>query len=145
MQSMRDLLVLIDEVLAERRWSARRVSIEVCGNPHQIARMRAGQVPSAERLRALCEALGLEFYVGRRRELPSESLDVARIGLALEALEAGFPGWDRDLAVSDRAQLIVAVHRLIDDRDPTLSTGAVRDLIALARRFGVAAAAGQVD
>ena len=140
---MRDLVELIDQVLAERRWSARQVSIEACGNPHQIARMRAGQVPSAERLSALCDVLGLEFYVGRRRQLPAESLDVSRLGLALEALDASFPGWDRDLAVSDRAQLIVAVHRLIDDRAPASSAEDVRALIAIARRFGVADAVGR--
>ena len=68
---MRELLELIDEVLAERRWSARQASIEAIGTPNLIMNMRRGRVPSIHRLRSLCDVLGLEFHramsVGRER------------------------------------------------------------------------------
>ena len=42
------------------------------GSPELIRDMRRGHVPSVERLRSLCEALGLEFYVGRPRGRESD-------------------------------------------------------------------------
>ena len=57
------------------------------------------------RLRALCEVLGLEFYVGPRRSLGGVDLNVGRLALALEAVTAGFPDAERRLPLHDRAQL----------------------------------------
>ena len=71
---MRELLEFIDEVLTERRRSARQVSIEAIGTPNLITDMHRGQVPSIDRLRALCEVLGLEFYVGRARSVSPSNL-----------------------------------------------------------------------
>ena len=135
---MRELLELIDEVLAERRWSARQASIEAVGTPNLIMNMRRGRVPSIHRLRALCEVLGLEFYVGRPRSVPGAEFDVERLALALDAIAAGFPDADRRLSVHDRAQLLVAVYALLGGRDASTSAARVRELIAIARRFGVA-------
>ena len=135
---MRELLELIDEVLAERRWSARRASIEAVGTPNVIMNMRRGRVPSIHRLRALCDVLGLEFYIGRPRTVRGAAFDVERLALTLEAVSAGFPDADRRLSVHDRAQLLVAVYALLDGSDASASAARVRELIAIARRFGVA-------
>ena len=135
---MRELLELIDEVLAERRWSARQASIEAVGTPNVIMNMRRGRVPSINRLRALCDVLGLEFYIGRSRTVPGAEFDVDRLALALESVSAGFPDADRRLSVHDRAQLLVAVYALLDGSDASASAARVRELIAIARRFGVA-------
>ena len=137
---MRELLELIDEVLAERRWSARQASIEATGAPNLIMNMRRGKVPSFERLRALCDVLGLEFYVGRARTVGGAELDVARVTLALEALEEGFADADRRLSLHDRARLLVAVYSLLGQSDPAAAPDRVRELIAISRRFGVAEA-----
>ena len=88
---MRDLLDLIDQALEERRWSARQASIEAVGSAHLISRMRRGQEPSVSRMRALCEVLGLEFYIGRPRTVGGVDLDVGRLALALEAVTRGIP------------------------------------------------------
>ena len=135
---MRELLELIDEVLAERRWSARQASIEAVGTPNVIMNMRRGRVPSINRLRALCDVLGLEFYIGRSRTVPGAEFDVDRLALALDAVAVGFPDADRRLSVHDRAQLLVAVYALLDGSDTSASAARVRELIAIARRFGVA-------
>ena len=140
---MRELLDLIDEVLAERRWSARQASIEAVGTPNVIMNMRRGRVPSINRLRALCDVLGLEFYIGRPRTVGGAEFDVDRLALALEAVAAGFPDADRRLSVHDRAQLLVAVYALLDGSDTSASAARVRELIAIARRFGVADAVGE--
>ena len=135
---MRELLELIDEVLAERRWSARQASIEAVGTPNVIMNMRRGRVPSIHRLRALCDVLGLEFYIGRPRTVRGAAFDVERLALALDAVAAGFPDADRRLSVHDRAQLLVAVYALLGEGDASASAEQVRELIAIARRFGVA-------
>ena len=135
---MRELLELIDEVLAERRWSARQASIEAVGTPNVIMNMRRGRVPSIHRLRALCDVLGLEFYIGRPRTVRGAAFDVERLALALDAVAAGFPDADRRLSVHDRAQLMVAVYALLGEGDASASAERVRELIAIARRFGVA-------
>ena len=93
---------------------------------------------SIHRLRALCEVLGLEFYVGRPRAVPGAEFDVERLALALESVSAGFPDADRRLSVHDRAQLLVAVYALLGESDAPASAARVRELIAIARRFGVA-------
>ena len=140
---MRELLELIDEVLAERRWSARQASIEAVGTPNVIMNMRRGRVPSINRLRALCDVLGLEFYIGRSRTVGGAEFDVDRLALALESVSAGFPDAHRRLSVHDRAQLLVAVYALLDGSDASASASRVRELIAIARRFGVADAVGE--
>ena len=140
---MRELLDLIDEVLAERRWSARQASIEAIGTPNLIMNMRRGRVPSIHRVRALCDVLGLEFYIGRSRTVPGAEFDVDRLALALESVSAGFPDAHRRLSVHDRAQLLVAVYALLDGSDASASASRVRELIAIARRFGVADAVSE--
>ena len=57
-------LVVVQEALTERGWSARQASIEAVGSGHLISRMRRGQEPSVSRMRALCDVLGLECYLG---------------------------------------------------------------------------------
>ena len=63
---MDDLLREIERAARARGWSARRASMEAVGTPELIRDMRRGRVPSVERIRALCEVLNLEFYVGPR-------------------------------------------------------------------------------
>ena len=100
--------------------------------------MRRGRVPSIERFRSLCEVLGLEYYVGRPRTIPGADFDVDRLAIALKAVADGFPDIDRRLSVHDRAQLLVAVYSLVSESDPMASAARVQELIAIARRFGVA-------
>ena len=135
---MREILELIDEVLTERRWSARQVSIEAIGTPNIISNMRRGQEPSIGRMRALCDVLGLEIYIGRPRVFGGQRFDVARPALAIDAVEEGLPDAGRHLSTHERSQLVVAVYELLDERDPSASAGRIRELLAIAVRFGVA-------
>ena len=137
MCAVKDLIKLIDAALLERGWSARQASIEATGSAHLVARMRRGQEPGVRRLKALCEVLGLEFYIGPPRTVGRVDLDVGRLALALEAVVAGFPDIER-IPMRDRAQLITAVYGNIDERDAEASAVRVRELVAIARRFGVA-------
>ena len=62
-----DILREIDLALARLGMSARAASIRAGSSPETIRDMRRGHIPSVSRLRALCDALGLEFYVGQPR------------------------------------------------------------------------------
>ena len=70
---------------------------------------------SMNRLRALCDVLGLEFYVGRPRMVRGPEFAVDRLALALVAVGAGFSDADWCLSVHARAQLLVAVYSLLGE------------------------------
>ena len=97
--------------------------------------MRVGSVP---RLRALCELLGLEYYVGKPRSDLRDRFDIDRLALAIEAVAPGFPDVDSRSVPPNRAQLLVAVYDVIDGPEASLSAARVHERIAIARRFGVA-------
>lgn len=82
---MEDILRMIELALERRGISARAASIRAQGAPELIRDMRRGHVPSVVRLRALCEVLGLEFYVGPPRWRRAE--DDALPDVPLRALE----------------------------------------------------------
>jgi hypothetical protein len=57
----------VEDALREQDLSARRASLDVVGNDGLIRDIRAGRLPGVDRLEALFEYLGLEFYLGPRR------------------------------------------------------------------------------
>ena len=75
----------INRALRERGWSARQASLEAVGAPELIRNIRRGHLPSMERMQALCEVLGLEFYIGPRRE--SGTVDELRLEDAVDSTE----------------------------------------------------------
>ena len=70
-----------------------------------------------------------------------------RLALALVAAAAGFSDAGWRLSMHARAQLLVAsaarVYALLAESDTSASAARVRELIAIARRFGVADAVGE--
>lgn len=77
-----------------------------------IRDMRRGHVPSVERLRSLCEVLGLEFYVGPPRWRPAED-GGALPDIPLRALERSA----QDLV---RLTLVAGGNPISDDLWPAL-------------------------
>jgi hypothetical protein len=57
----------VEAALLDREVSARRASLDVVGNDGLIRDLRAGRLPGVDRLEALFEYLGLEFYLGPHR------------------------------------------------------------------------------
>lgn len=57
----------VEAALASRRVSARRASMDVVGHDGLIRDIRAGRIPSADRIEALFNYLGLEAYFGPKR------------------------------------------------------------------------------
>lgn len=100
-----ELQHLVNEALKTSGMSARSVSKDVVGHDGLVRDIRAGRIPSADKLEALFEAIGLEFYLGPPREThPTPSLDID----------------DTDFAAIPRyeAQLAAGNGRLNDDADP---------------------------
>lgn len=65
------LRAAVEAALTVRNVSARRASMDVVGHDGLIRDIRAGRIPSLDRVEALFDYLGLEAYFGPRRSLPS--------------------------------------------------------------------------
>jgi len=57
----------VEDALASKKVSARRASMDVVGHDGLIRDIRAGRLPSVDRVQALFEYLDLEFYFGPKR------------------------------------------------------------------------------
>ena len=121
-----ELMATLNRALRDRRYSASRASTEA-GSPDLIRNIRRGRMPSMERLKALCEVLDLDFYVGPRRQ--AGAIDVRRLREAIASTERTLVAQGVPLEPEAKADAIAAVYDLLD-RDRAPATAArVRELI----------------
>ena len=121
-----ELMATLNRALRDRRYSASRASTEA-GSPDLIRNIRRGRMPSMERLKALCEVLDLDFYVGPRRH--AGAIDVRRLREAIASTERTLGAHGIALQLEARADAIAAVYDLLDrDRAPATAER-VRELI----------------
>ena len=80
------------EAFTESRRSGREVSFAAVGHDGAIKSLKRGLDLRGSTIRALCEELGLEFYVGPPREVPSAILDAVSL--------------DRKATITDTVQTI---------------------------------------
>lgn len=126
---MSDLLSEIERALETRGMSGRRASMQAVGNPDMIRGLRRGRSPTADRLRALCEVLDLEFYVGPRRD--PDPLDERRLELAVETAERGLAASGQTLSHADKARFLVAVYQLIGEEHAPANAARVRQVLRM--------------
>ncbi len=88
--------------------SERAISLVATGQPTALAMIRAGRVPSTKRMRALCDALGLEFYVGPPKNEQTETTQIVPFP------EKDPPPWAGDL----RTDLLNEVKTLREEIQP---------------------------
>ena len=81
------------------------------GTPELIRDMRRGRVPSVERFRALCDVLGLEFYVGRPRI--TGLLNRRPLEDAIEIVEKALAAAGTKVRPADKASLVYALYALL--------------------------------
>lgn len=62
------LRAAVEAALTAKGISGRQASLDVVGHDGLIRDIRAGRIPSADRVQALAEVLGLEFYFGPPRD-----------------------------------------------------------------------------
>ena len=110
---MRDLLDEIERAARARGWSARQASMRAVGTPELIRDMRRGRVPSVERVRALCEVLDLEFYVGPPRS--GSPVDTRRLEQAMETAESVLAATGRKLTHGDKARTVSTIYDLLGE------------------------------
>ena len=69
-QFQQRLRVAVEAALKRKGVSARKASLAVVGNDGLVRDIRAGVLPSADRIQALFEYLGAEYPIGQTREPP---------------------------------------------------------------------------
>ena len=129
MGTMERVLQEIERALRARHMSARQASIEAVGNAELVKRLRRGEVPTVERLAALCEVLELELYVGPPRD--RAPVDEDRLGLAVETAVLALRERAEALRPGDLARLVVAAYALIG-AEGSANAERVHDLIRIA-------------
>ena len=110
--------------------SEREISREATGSHAAISQIKTGRVPSVERVRRLCEALGLEFYIGPPRKSTIKEL---KESLLTPEEQAKIP-----------PEVEQALEKIIDGRYQEILHEAAEKLGGKLRRQGeTAAASGQ--
>jgi len=110
---MQDLLDEIERAVRARGWSARQASMRAVGTPELIRDMRRGRVPSVERFRALCDVLGLEFYVGPPRS--GSRPQPHQLEQAIEAAESVIAATGRKMTHAQKASVVSTIYYLIGE------------------------------
>lgn len=128
---MEDLLAEVERAVRMRGWSARQASLMAVGTPELIRDMRRGRVPSVERFRALCEVLGLEFYVGPPRD-NDPPRDLRRLERAIQVTESVLTTTTRNLTHEQKAQVVSETYHLIGEGLRAVSPKLVTQLVDLA-------------
>ena len=126
--AMDRVLQEIERALQARGVSARQASIEAVGNAELVKRMRRGEVPTVERIEALCEVLELEFYIGPQRD--DAPIDEQRLELAVETAVRALEVKAEDSSPGDLARLVVAVYGLIG-KEGSANAARVRELVRI--------------
>ena len=103
--------------------------MEAVGNPDMVRGLRRGRAPTVDRLRALCEVLDLECYVGPRRN--PDPLDERRLELAVETAERGLAASGQTLSHADKARFFVAVYQLIGEEHAPANAARVRQMLRM--------------
>ena len=121
-----NLTATINRALRELRYSAHQASLDA-GSPDLVRNIRRGRMPSVERLRALCEVLDLDFYVGPRR--PPGAVDEARLREAIASTERALGAHGIALDLEARAMAVAAVYDLLDRERAPATAERVKRLI----------------
>ena len=90
--------------------------------------LRRGHVGSVEKFRTLCEALGLEFYVGPPRVVGE--VDERRLEEAIAMIERVLLESDFVLDPVDKASVVAATYAFLGEERSLVTTARVKRLIA---------------
>lgn len=125
---MDDLIDEVNRALRARGWSAQHASRQVGGSAEFIRNLRRGHVTSIAKFRALCDVLGLEFYVGPVRH--AGAVDERRLELAMVLLERALHDADFVLAPQGKASVVAAIYEFAGAENSAATTARVTRLIA---------------
>ena len=124
---MDDLISVVNGAVRSSGRSARQVSIQSVGSPEFVRDIRRGRLYQVQKFRQLVEYLGLEFYVGPRRDWRSVNAD--RLEVAVDTTERVLASTGIALEPSEKANAYVAVYELIGDGETPANAERVERLI----------------
>ena len=126
-RAMESLQASIRRALAERGTNPSNVA-RVAGLPQRaLYNVLHGHVPSLDRAGEICDALGLELYIGPQRT--AHVLDTDRLQLALEIVEGALAEAGRIMSTKHKARLVLAAYDLIEDGSDAENSARVIRLI----------------
>ena len=125
---MDDLIAEVNRALRARGWSAQHASRQVGGSAEFVRNLRRGHVTSITKFRALCEVLGLEFYVGPARN--AGAVDERRLERAMVVLERALRDSGFVLAAESKAGAVAAIYEFVGAENSAATTARVKRLIA---------------
>ena len=130
-RAMESLQASIRRALAERGTNPSNVA-RVAGLPQRaLYNVLHGHVPSLDRAGEICDALGLELYIGPQRT--AHVLDTDRLQLALEAAEEGLAAKGRVMSAGQKARLVLAIYDLFEDNSDAEIRARVVQLVRITR------------
>ena len=108
---------LVEDRLRDKALSPAAASRLAVGNPYAVYEIRKGREPKFETLRGLCDALGLEFYIGLPRQGDASTAPAPPDWTTLSSREASHRGiercngwgWGKDVPRPDTLPLPQAV------------------------------------
>ncbi|MBF9049916.1 hypothetical protein GTA62_12910 [Roseobacter sp. HKCCD9010] len=118
------LRAVIEEALESKGVSARQASLDVVGHDGLIRDIRAGRLPSIDKLQALSEYFGLELYIGPpisreaiedAKKRASVFSDAERLAAAISAVEEGLSQSRRKMKPAKKAEVILLAYELLGD------------------------------
>jgi hypothetical protein len=133
-QFAKGLRQAVDQALLARNLSARRASLDVVGHDGLIRDIRAGRIPSADRVAALFNYLGLEAYFGPRRAAPIAATQAVANSDPDDHAPAGFitVPWAEVGARPGSAPIAFSRHWVTDHKLlPDFLQAAIPDVISL--------------
>ena len=125
---MEDLIDNVNRALRASGWSAQHASRQVGGSAEFIRNLRRGHVTSITKFRALCEVLGLEFYVGPVRD--PAAVDERRLEMAIVMLERALLDSEFVLAPEGKASVVAAIYEFVGAENSAAATARLKRLIA---------------
>lgn len=123
---MEDILRTIDRALERLGLTDRAASLKATGRTYTLREMRRGSMPRLDTLRALCETLELEFYIGPPRDA-GRACQASALGCIFWYAQS-FKGSSPSLVASleDTARLLTHFAESAKEQQRASSTGSRR-------------------
>ena len=119
--------------------SEREISRMATGQAAAISQIKLGRIPSSNRLLLLCEALGLEFYIGppRSEAAPADTDEATGPGGSMAVArsdEENPPAWAEELSTSLRDDMATVLRELAPADELLVSLREVQENLGTLQR-----------
>ncbi|EEE37692.1 hypothetical protein RKLH11_1528 [Rhodobacteraceae bacterium KLH11] len=118
------LQAVVNDALLAKGVSARQASFDIVGHDGLIRDIRAGRLPSIDKVQAIAEYFGLELYIGppvshdAKEDAAKRAAafsDTERLAVAISAVEDGLSQSKRKMKPAKKAEVILLAYELLDN------------------------------